>query len=194
LFYTYDENGGFFDHVPPPTAPAGTPGEYLTVANPPGGVAGPIGLGFRVPMLVISPFSRGGFVASSLSPSQGPDPAHTYDHTSLLRFLETRFGVEVPNLSAWRRSATGDLTPAFNFAAPDSRVPKLPLAPPIDQYQVTGQCAINSTTLVTDTGQSAAKTNVPFPSPQVMPQQYPGNPRQPSGPTTTRSASRLSYS
>jgi len=67
LFATYDENGGFFDHVAPVTAPPGTPGEYVTapavpdptvVGNPP--VLGPIGLGFRVPMLVISPFSRGG--------------------------------------------------------------------------------------------------------------------------------------
>ena len=63
LFYTHDENGGYFDHVAPPTAPAGTPGEFLTTGVPTdAGVAypGPIGLGFRVPMLVISPFSRGG--------------------------------------------------------------------------------------------------------------------------------------
>jgi phospholipase C len=109
LFATYDENGGFFDHVPPPVAPPGTPGEYLTVNPLPsdaGGIAGPIGLGFRVPMLVISPFSRGGLVCS-----------RTFDHTSLLRFLETRFGPEVPNLSKWRRSQTGDMTAAFNFAA-----------------------------------------------------------------------------
>ena len=55
----YDENGGFFDHVPPPTAPAGTAGEYLTDPLPSGagGIAGPIGLGFRTPCLVISPFS-----------------------------------------------------------------------------------------------------------------------------------------
>ena len=59
----------------------------------PAASAGPIGLGFRVPMLVISPFSRGGFVCS-----------RTFDHTSLLRFLERRFGPEVPNLSKWRRS------------------------------------------------------------------------------------------
>ena len=54
LFITHDENGGFFDHVPPATAPAGTPGEYLTVNPLPSdasGVAGPIGLGFRVPLI-----------------------------------------------------------------------------------------------------------------------------------------------
>src|SRR6202040_1092694 len=80
LFATYDENGGFFDHVPPVTAPPGTPGEYITapavpdptvVGNPP--ILGPIGLGFRVPMLIISPFSRGGLVSS-----------HRFDHTSVL--------------------------------------------------------------------------------------------------------------
>ena len=73
----YDENGGFFDHVPPPTAPAGTAGEYLTGTLPSsaGGIAGPIGLGFRTPCLVISPFSAGGYKYSG-----------TLDHTSTLRF------------------------------------------------------------------------------------------------------------
>ncbi|MEY2471048.1 MAG: phospholipase [Actinomycetota bacterium] len=118
---TYDENGGFFDHVVPPTPPPNTPGEYLT----PSGVAaapealpfpGPIGLGFRVPTLVISPFSRGGYVCTE-----------TFDHTSTLRLLEKRFGVEVPNLSAWRRQTVGDLTSAFNFGcASDLSLPKLP--------------------------------------------------------------------
>jgi len=109
LFITWDENGGFFDHVAPPVAPKGTKGEFLTVSPLPtaaNGIAGPIGLGFRVPMLVVSPFTRGGLVC--------PD---VFDHTSMLRFLETRFGVEVPNLSEWRRGVSGDLTSAFNFAA-----------------------------------------------------------------------------
>ncbi|MFL6173214.1 MAG: phospholipase C [Marmoricola sp.] len=111
LIISYDENGGFFDHVAPPTAPPGTPGEYVTV-NPlsnvksSAGIRGPIGLGFRVPGLVISPYSRGGLVASE-----------TFDHTSQLRLVETRYGVEVPNLTPWRRSVTGDMTSAFNFAA-----------------------------------------------------------------------------
>jgi phospholipase C len=119
LFITWDENGGFFDHVAPPVPPPGTKGEFLGVAQLPAaaaGIRGPIGLGFRVPMLVVSPFSRGGLVCSD-----------TFDHTSTLRFLETRFGVEVPNLSAWRRRVTGDLTAAFNFAAPPRNgVPALP--------------------------------------------------------------------
>ncbi|MBO0747145.1 MAG: hypothetical protein J2O47_02275, partial [Acidimicrobiaceae bacterium] len=119
LFVTYDENGGFFDHVPPPTAPAGTAGEFLTAASFPsaaGGVAGPIGLGFRVPCLVISPFSAGGYVSSQV-----------FDHSSLLRFIETRFGVTVPNLSAWRRSVTGDLTATLALSQiPKTAVPALP--------------------------------------------------------------------
>ena len=65
LFHMYDENDGFFDHVNPPTPPTGTRGEYLTVKPLPrdaAGIRGSIGLGFRVPMLVISPFSRGGHI------------------------------------------------------------------------------------------------------------------------------------
>ncbi len=111
VFLTYDENGGFFDHVAPPTAPAGTEGEYLSVRPLPqvaGGIAGPIGLGYRVPMLVISPFSRGGHVNSD-----------TFDHTSLLRFLEARFGVKAPNLTAWRRKTVGDLTSTLDLGRTD---------------------------------------------------------------------------
>jgi phospholipase C len=123
LFVTFDENGGFFDHVPPPTAPSGTTGEYITedlskLTSPPHnaeGIAGPIGLGFRVPMLIVSPFARGGFVSHD-----------TFDHTSLLLFLERRFGAEVPNISSWRRQTVGDLTSALNMAAIDASVPSLP--------------------------------------------------------------------
>ena len=119
LFITWDENGGFFDHVAPPVPRRGTPGGFVTASPLPGsaaGVRGPIGLGFRVPMLIVSPFTRGGLVCSD-----------AFDHTSMLRFVETRFGVEVPNLSTWRRRVTGDLTSAFNFAAaPDYGRARLP--------------------------------------------------------------------
>ena len=104
---SYDENGGFFDHVPPPVPPAGTAGELIN------GV--PIGLGFRVPTTVISPWSRGGKVCTDV-----------FDHTSTLKFLEQRFGVEVPNLSDWRRSTCGDLTSALDFNTFDASVPTLP--------------------------------------------------------------------
>jgi phospholipase C len=118
VFHTYDENDGFFDHVPPPVAPAGTRGEYLSASPLPAtaqGIAGPLGLGYRVPMLVISPFSRGGHVASEVS-----------DHTSQLRFLEARFGVKAPNISSWRRTHTGDLTTALHMGHATASTPRLP--------------------------------------------------------------------
>jgi phospholipase C len=166
LFVTYDENGGFFDHVPPLTAPPGTPGEYVTapavpdpntVGNP--SILGPIGLGFRVPMLIISPFSRGGFVSS--------DP---FDHTSVLRFLETRFGAEVPNLSAWRRGAVGDLSSAFNFKAPNQAIPALPSTLAALSQTIT-QCAVSL----------AGSISYQAPSPQSLPAQEPGTAARPSG-------------
>jgi phospholipase C len=133
LLVTWDENGGFFDHVPPPVPPPGTAGEFLGVRPLPAesqGIAGPIGLGFRVPLLICSPFTRGGLVCSD-----------TFDHTSLLRFLETRFDAEVPNLSAWRRSAVGDLTSAFDFAHVDPSVPALPATSFSDPAVASGDCS-----------------------------------------------------
>lgn len=121
LFISYDENDGFFDHVAPPTPPAGTAGEFLSVDPLPaeaGGTAGPIGLGMRVPMLVVSPFSRGGHVFSGVS-----------DHTSQLRFLEARFGVRVPNLSTWRRNVTSDLTGSLHPGRSQGGLPSLPATP-----------------------------------------------------------------
>jgi phospholipase C len=164
LFVTWDENGGFFDHVPPVTAPAGTPGEYVTAPAVPdptvaGGITGPIGLGFRVPMLIISPFSRGGFVSSDL-----------FDHTSVLRFLETRFGAEVPNLSAWRRAAVGDMTSAFNFKSPNQSIPNLPSTLPAIQ-QVIDACTANL----------AGTKPFTLPSPQTSPSQETGTATKPSG-------------
>jgi phospholipase C len=119
VILVYDENGGFFDHVVPPTAPEGTAGEWLsTLPSAAGGVNGPIGLGFRTPAMVISPFTAGGFTYSGV-----------LDHTSVLRLIETRFGVEAPNISAWRRQTVGDMTGAFNFTkAPTTAFPNLPTA------------------------------------------------------------------
>jgi phospholipase C len=154
----YDENGGFFDHVPPPTAPAGTAGEYLTGTLPSAadGIAGPVGLGFRTPCLVISPFSRGGYRCSQ-----------TFDHTSTLRFIETRFGVEVPNLSAWRRGVTGDLTAALNLTtAPNTSVPSLPATSIPGDTSVAEQAVLNALAGSLDVG-------VPYPIPtsNAMPAQ-----------------------
>jgi phospholipase C len=166
FFLTFDENGGFFDHVAPTTAPPGTPGEYVTATPVPDAtsigspaISGPIGLGFRVPMLIVSPFSRGGFVATDL-----------FDHTSVLRFLETRFGAEVPNLSAWRRSAVGDLTSALNFKAPDTSVPSLPATTPGISAAIQ-QCANNL----------AGLTQYTVPAMQAMPTQESGTAQKPSG-------------
>jgi phospholipase C len=104
----YDENDGLFDHVTPPTPPSGTANEFVD--------GQPIGLGFRVPCLVISPFSRGGYVTGT-----------TFDHTSTLRLIEKRFGVEIANLSQWRRDTCGDLTTAFGFGEPARvDIPTLP--------------------------------------------------------------------
>ena len=63
------------------------------------------GMGPRVPMLVVSPWSRGGWVN-----------AQVFDHTSVIRFLEARHGVMEPNISAWRRAVAGDLTSALDFS------------------------------------------------------------------------------
>src|ERR1700758_3865456 len=167
LLVTFDENGGFFDHVSPVTAPLGTPGEFVTAPAVPDptaigspAITGPIGLGFRVPMLIISPFSRGGFVSSDL-----------FDHTSVLRFLETRFGAEIPNLSAWRRATVGDLTTAFNFKAPDQSIPNLPSTLPAVP-QIIQQC----------TNTLAGTTPPAMPNPQVAPTQESGTAPRPSGP------------
>jgi phospholipase C len=102
----YDEEGGFFDHVLPPVPPATRHDGYSSIST-----AGEIskgeafGLGARLPFIVASPWSRGGFVCSEV-----------FDHTSIIRFLEQRFGVLEPNISAWRRAICGDLTSMFDFS------------------------------------------------------------------------------
>ncbi|MFF9183776.1 phosphocholine-specific phospholipase C [Streptomyces misionensis] len=122
LFLTYDENDGFFDHVLPPfPAASGAQGKStvdtsLDVYRGGGGyAAGPYGLGQRVPMIVVSPWSKGGYVCSE-----------TFDHTSIIRFVERRFGVREPNISPWRRAVCGDLTSAFDFSRKDVGTVRLP--------------------------------------------------------------------
>ena len=97
VILNYDENDGFFDHVAPPVPEPGAAGEFVNGL--------PVGLGFRVPCLLISPFTRGGYVCGE-----------TFDHTSTLRLIEARFGVEVPNLSPWRLwTSRLDLIRALGF-------------------------------------------------------------------------------
>ena len=134
LFINYDEGGGFFDHVVGPY-PAASAAQGRSTVDPAGDifagdndhVAGPYGLGVRVPMLVVSPWSRGGFVCSEV-----------FDHTSVIRFIERRFrhagpGLFETNIPAWRRSVCGDLTSAFNFHSPNEGLSPLPrtAAPPV---------------------------------------------------------------
>jgi phospholipase C len=126
VFITYDENDGFFDHIAPPFASSsGTTGlstvstenEYF--AGNANNAAGPYGLGPRVPMIVVSPWTKGGWVCSEV-----------FDHTSIIRFIEKRFqhhaNVAEANITAWRRTVCGDLTSAFNFATPNDAFPALP--------------------------------------------------------------------
>lgn len=127
LFITYDENDGFFDHRVPPFPPGSAAQGLSTVDVGPdlfkgdgGTVAGPYGLGQRVPMLVVSPWTKGGHVLSE-----------TLDHTSIIRFMERRFGVHEPNISPWRRAVCGDLTAAFDFSRADTAPVTLP---PTDGY------------------------------------------------------------
>ncbi|HEX3907693.1 MAG TPA: alkaline phosphatase family protein, partial [Mycobacteriales bacterium] len=132
LFLMYDENDGWFDHVPPPVAPKGTPGEWLTaksISSDTLGIRGPLGLGVRLPCLVISPFSRGGHIASEV-----------FDHTSQLQFLHERFGIEVPNVSKWRRETVGDLTSTLFRSPHDAKMPKLPDIA-LNGLILTGSCA-----------------------------------------------------
>jgi len=112
----YDENGGFFDHVPPPIPPASS-SQGLSSVSTAGEISGgkAIGFGPRVPLIVVSPWSRGGYVNSQV-----------FDHTSVIRFLEKRFGVQEPNISAWRRTVAGDLTSAFGFGTQNTAWPALP--------------------------------------------------------------------
>jgi len=137
VFQTFDENDGMFDHVPPPAPPSynadGTlaggstlklEGEYFSDPgrqhlNPEDTISGtvrPWGLGPRVPMYVISPWSKGGWVNSQV-----------FDHTSVGQFLERRFGITIPGISPWHRAVCGDLLSSFDFVSPnDPAVPSLP--------------------------------------------------------------------
>ena len=119
FIYNYDENDGDFDHVPPPSPVAGTTDEFVleTSFEP---VPLPVGLGFRVPVILISPWSRGGWVTSEV-----------FDHTSVIQLMEkwtAAIGKPAPSayISAWRRSVSGDLLSALDFGHPVYGLPDLP--------------------------------------------------------------------
>ncbi len=139
LFITYDEHDGFFDHQLPPFPEASVTDEYIDAL--------PIGPGTRVPMLICSPWTRGGYVDSNV-----------YDHTSMLQFLAAWTGAKPANVTPWRASVTGDLTTAFDFRHPDFSIPKIPT---LDQTWALTQL----------TGGSTAP---PAEGAQEMPTQEPG--------------------
>jgi phospholipase C len=150
LIITFDENDGLFDHAPPPAVPSYDPdgtlagkttletpigGEYYT--NTVDGVSAtrPYGMGPRVPMYIVSPWTRGGWVCSQV-----------FDHTSTIRFLEARFGVAEPNITPWHRAVSGDLTSAFDFAhANEEELPELPdmSYATVDTLVITGLPAVS---------------------------------------------------
>jgi len=138
---TYDENDGYYDHVKPFLVPdlkkkdtgacsAGIDSEVEMVRldnelkqGVPKKQAreGAVGLGFRVPMYIASPWSRGGKVCSQV-----------FDHTSTLQFLEYFFNhkynknIHLEHISAWRRTICGDLTAAFTpFVQAQEQLPFL---------------------------------------------------------------------
>ena len=136
LLINYDEADGSFDHILPPTPPpsaafgastVSTVNEVVTAVGEPSGFqSGPIGLNCRVPFLAISPWSKGGYVNSQV-----------FDHTSVVQFIEKRFGVFEPNISPWRRAVCGDLTSMFNFSIQNQASISLPstteFLPPVDE-------------------------------------------------------------
>ncbi|MFZ4261272.1 phosphocholine-specific phospholipase C [Sphingobacterium sp. HJSM2_6] len=136
---TYDENDGYFDHVSPFVPPLSsrkesgkvpksvdTQDDYVTneqekkrSGNPAATIDSPIGLGYRVPLVIASPWSKGGWVNSEV-----------FDHTSTLQFLEHfiqkkyKKDVNESNISEWRRLVCGDLTSVFR-PIPDLKKPEL---------------------------------------------------------------------
>jgi phospholipase C len=162
LFLMFDENDGLFDHVPPPAPPSlnldGTlagkatldlRGEYfsdpehkyLLEADQVSGSVRPWGLGPRVPLYVISPWSRGGWANSQV-----------FDHTSVGQFLEKRFRITIPAISSWHRAVCGDVTSAFDFVNPNEA--PFPGMPRVD----------NSASLI------AAIEQLPKPAPPELPE------------------------
>lgn len=159
FFLTFDENDGFFDHLPAPAVPSynadnslagkstielagmyfhndkgiekfqdpmGKPGDTCIYQDHRDTITGnirPWGLGPRVPMYIISPWSKGGWVLSEVA-----------DHTSVGQFIEKRFGVTIPAISPWHRAVCSDLTAAFDFETPND--PVFPTMPDTSQYEL----------------------------------------------------------
>ena len=152
FFLTFDENDGLFDHLPAPAVPsynldgtlagkstidvAGmyfhddkdnledmeTARVYIDKRDNISGNLRPWGMGPRVPLYILSPWSKGGWVDSAVA-----------DHTSVGQFLEKRFGIVIPAISPWHRAVSSDLTSAFDFVTPND--PKLPIMPDTSGFE-----------------------------------------------------------
>ncbi|MEV4644824.1 phosphocholine-specific phospholipase C [Saccharopolyspora sp. NPDC049357] len=122
LLLNFDENDGFFDHVAPPVPPRPDSGDSDDWFD-----GQPIGLGPRVPMTVVSPWTVGGHINSE-----------TFDHTSVLRLLERWTGVAEPNISQWRRTVCGDLVSVFDFqqaGSPPALTQPGPVPAPVERWR-----------------------------------------------------------
>lgn len=151
FFITFDENDGFFDHLPAPAVPSynldGTLAgkstvdlkgmyfdngrskhNYLDKRDVISGDLRPWGMGPRVPMYILSPWSKGGWVHSEVA-----------DHTSVGQFIEKRFGITLPAITPWHRAVSSDLTSAFDFVRPND--PVLPPMPDTSDYQARDEAS-----------------------------------------------------
>ncbi len=131
LFMTYDEHGGLYDHVVPP--PACAPDDFypqlgVSPAPSPEPGQGFDALGIRVPMLVVSPWAKKNGVAH-----------HTYDHTSILRFIEARFVMPALTNRDANAEAPWDM---FDFSKPSNMSPGEPPMPTVDQAKLTNCFAV----------------------------------------------------
>ncbi|HEX8950653.1 MAG TPA: alkaline phosphatase family protein, partial [Polyangia bacterium] len=124
LIVTFDEHGGIFDHVPPP--PACAPDDIAPILNPSDNAPGDFAnLSVRVPLIVVSPYAKPHFVSHAV-----------YDHTSITRFIETRF--KLPALT--KRDANADpLTDLFDFKKAAFATPP-PLPTPTVDPQKLADC------------------------------------------------------
>jgi phospholipase C len=173
LIVNYDENDGFFDHLIAPTPPMSAANGLSTVDTVnelyPGvqDVAsfapGPYGLGARVPCFIVSPWSRGGWACSQV-----------FDHTSVIQFIEKRFGVKETHITPWRRAVSGDLTSALNFKSADPMPPKLPDTDDFVSFVSNGALAPVTPAMIAAGKQPAPNIPIVAPAVQTMPAQEPG--------------------
>jgi phospholipase C len=174
LIVNFDENDGFFDHLVAPTAPTSAASGLSTVSTVnelypgvPGDAtqfaAGPYGLGARVPCFIVSPWSRGGWVCSQV-----------FDHTSVIQFMEKRFGVIETHITPWRRAISGDLTASLNFKVADPVPPQLPDTDNFISFVSGGELVPVTQAVIEAGNQPAPNIPIAVPAVQTMPTQEPG--------------------